>query len=176
MTSPPAGPVVALVIAVAVGLGVAEPNPGSDPDTGRAAVSVAAAPTACRPWSAPVDAPVVDPFREPAHRFGPGNRGIEYGVRPGQPVGAAAPGTVSFVGPVAGDLWVVVEHDGGDRSSYGPVLAPAVVRGQTVDSGTELAGAAPGFHFTVRHHDVYVDPAVRFDGACGQPRLVPIEP
>ena len=40
----------------------------------------------------PVDAPVVDPFRPPAGPYGAGNRGLEYGTRPGTEV-RAVPGS-----------------------------------------------------------------------------------
>ena len=74
---------------------------------------------ACLP--PPVAAPVVDPFREPACEWCPGNRGAD--VRRGRRarvVRAAAAGTVSFSGVVAGTRYVVVEHAaGGLRATYG---------------------------------------------------------
>ena len=48
--------------------------------------SVAAGTRPRRAWLPPVDAPVVDPFREPAVPVVPGNRGIEYGTAPGHAV------------------------------------------------------------------------------------------
>ena len=36
----------------------------------------------------PVSAPVIDPFRLPFGPYGPGNRGLEYATRPGQPAAA----------------------------------------------------------------------------------------
>ncbi|MFV0526395.1 MAG: murein hydrolase activator EnvC family protein [Acidimicrobiales bacterium] len=176
MPTPSAGPFVAILFVLAAGIMSAGPGPETPADPGPGPDAPVRVSDRCRPWLRPVDAPVADPFREPAHRYAPGNRGIEYGVREDQPVRSAAPGTVTFVGPVAGQVWVVVEHESGDRSSYGPVRSPVVVRGQAVAVGAQLAGAAPGFHFTVRRGDTYVDPQARLDGACGHPRLVPADP
>lgn len=126
------------------------------------------------PWLVPVDAVVVDPYREPSHPYGPGNRGIEYGVEPGDEVRAVAPGRIGFVGVVAGDRYLVVEHSGSVRSTYGPIGPPRVVRGQQVEAGEDLAPARPGLHLTARLGDDYVDPQPLIDGRCGRPRLVPL--
>jgi len=123
-------------------------------------------------WVAPVDAPVVDPFRAPAHRYGPGNRGLEFGVGDGAPVVAVADGRVGFVGSVAGRLYVVIGHDGGIRSTYGPLSRALVVSGQTVGAATEVGQARRGFHLTARIGDRYVDPQPFLDGRCGRARLV----
>ena len=68
----------------------------------------------------PVVAPVVDPFRDPGCAWCPGNRGLTYGVATGTVVRAAAAGSVTFSGRVAGTRYVVVEHAaGGLRATYG---------------------------------------------------------
>src|SRR5699024_4022539 len=59
----------------------------------------AAPPTGAGRYSPPVDAPVIDPFRPPSRPFGPGNRGLTYGVAPLTPVRAAGDGEVVFAGP-----------------------------------------------------------------------------
>ena len=48
------------------------------------------------------------PFRAPACAYCPGNRGLEYDAAVGSPVRAAAAGTVTFAGVVAGVRYVVV--------------------------------------------------------------------
>ncbi|MFP5489044.1 MAG: hypothetical protein ACLGHQ_12150, partial [Acidimicrobiia bacterium] len=53
-------------------------------------------------WYPPVEANVRDPFRDPGCPWCPGNRGIEFATRPGQPGTAVAAGRGSFVGTVAG--------------------------------------------------------------------------
>jgi murein DD-endopeptidase MepM/ murein hydrolase activator NlpD len=61
----------------------------------------------------PVDHTIQRLFEAPDGPFGPGHRGIDYGVVPGVKVRAAAAGRVSFAGPVAGNLAVSIEHEGG---------------------------------------------------------------
>lgn len=130
------------------------------------------------PWVAPVDAPVVDGFRAPPHRYGPGNRGLEYGVDAGEPVVAVAPGQVGFVGPVAGRRYVVVEHTGGLRSTYGPLQSAAVARGQQIAAGERIGVASTGLLLTARlgsgPAERYIDPGPLLAGRCGRARLVPL--
>lgn len=125
-------------------------------------------------WQSPVDGPVVDPFRRPGHRYGPGNRGLEYGAAAGTPVRAVADGVVRFAGPVGGRYYLVIEHDGALRSTYGPMSAVVVVRGQTVEQATGLGLASVGFHLTARLGGRYIDPQPLLDGRCGRARLVPV--
>src|SRR5689334_24427189 len=87
-------------------------------------LTVASPPTAAAPppsrvsYVPPVDAPVVDPFRPPTSRYGPGNRGLDYGTQPGDTVRAAADGVVIFAGEVGGTLHVTIRHADGLRTSY----------------------------------------------------------
>jgi len=170
---------VRLALATAASLAwlltVAAPGAGSPVGPG-APPEVGPHPAGC-PWVAPVDAPVVDGFRPPPNPYGPGNRGLEYGVEPGQPVVAVASGEVGFVGPVAGRRYVVVEHGGGLRSTYGPLRSSAVVRGQPVAAGEGIGEAAPGLLLTARlgsgPSQRYIDPAPLLAGHCGRARLVP---
>jgi hypothetical protein len=48
-------------------------------------------------WEPPVDAPIVDTFREPACRWCPGNRGIEFGTVDGDVVRTVATGEVARI-------------------------------------------------------------------------------
>lgn len=126
-------------------------------------------------WRPPVDAPVVDPFREPACRWCPGNRGIEYGTRPGAPVRAVAAGTVDFAGVVAGTGYVVIRHGDGRRATYGGLADRRVSRGDVVVAGTVVGKAAGPVHFGLRDGEVYVDPAPLLGRLVGRPRLVPVD-
>jgi murein DD-endopeptidase MepM/ murein hydrolase activator NlpD len=118
----------------------------------------------------PVLARVAVPFRAPACRWCPGQRGLEYANRAGAAVRAAGAGTVVFAGPVAGAVWVTVDHGGDMRSSYGPLRRVVVRRGASVAAGTVIATAAAALHFGVRVGGRYVDPAPMI----GQPvHLVP---
>ncbi|MGH9275254.1 MAG: murein hydrolase activator EnvC family protein, partial [Acidimicrobiales bacterium] len=89
-------------------------------------------------YVAPVDAPVVDPFRPPSSPFGPGNRGLEYGTDAGAEVRAAADGVVTFAGLVAGTRHVTVLHPDGLRTSYSYLDRVDVVVGQHVEQGHVL--------------------------------------
>jgi murein DD-endopeptidase MepM/ murein hydrolase activator NlpD len=126
----------------------------------------------------PVAAPVVDPFRPPATPFGPGNRGLEYGTRPGTRVEAAAAGTITFAGAVAGARYVTIGHADGLRTTYGPLatIAAAATPGATVEAGQPVGTTGARLLFTARlGADAYLDPAVLL-AASGVPptiRLVP---
>lgn len=124
----------------------------------------------------PVDAPVRDPFRPPACRFCAGNRGFEYATEPGDEVRAAAAGVVSFAGQVGGELFVVVDHPDGLRTTYGRLAAVAVGRGAAVAQGRAVGAAGPGTtFFGVRRGEEYLDPALVLGGAVAVPRLVPTD-
>lgn len=142
------------------------------------AVSVVPAPPAAAAvvFSRPTDAAVLDPFRLPEGPFGAGNRGIEYATGAGDPIHAAAGGTVAFAGPVAGDLFVSVDHPGGLRSTYGFVGNLLVRRGDEVARGERVALASGSFHFTVRLDGAYVDPEPLFGRRKVRVRLVPHGP
>jgi hypothetical protein len=121
----------------------------------------------------PVDGRVIDPFRAPEHRYGPGNRGIDYAVEPLSPVRAAADGEVIFAGPVAGTLHVTVRHADGLRSTCSFLADIAVHVGQVVKAGDVVGRATEVLHFGVRDpEDNYLDPARLFT-ATGRARLVP---
>jgi murein DD-endopeptidase MepM/ murein hydrolase activator NlpD len=130
-------------------------------------------PPAClRP---PVVGPVIDPFRAPACTWCPGNRGIDYGVPAGTVVHAAAAGTVSFAGAVAGTVWVTLGHAGGVASTYGPMMSLAVRRGTVVSAGEVLGTTSGAFHFGVRLDGRYIDPAPLLGRPPHLvPRLVPM--
>lgn len=122
----------------------------TSPAYGQAAVS----------YQPPVSGPVVDGWRPPPGPYGAGNRGIDYGTEPGQPVGSTATGVVSFAGSVAGTRWVVVRHGDGRRSSLGPLSAVLVASGATVSAGQQVGTAlGPVIHWGVREADVYIDPS-----------------
>ncbi|HEX5097214.1 MAG TPA: peptidoglycan DD-metalloendopeptidase family protein, partial [Acidimicrobiia bacterium] len=123
----------------------------------------------------PVDAPVADPFRAPAHRYAAGNRGIDYATSTDMPVRAAADGEVIFAGPVAGTLHVTVLHADGLRTSYSFLDRVEVSRGMRVAQGDAVGTASASTHFGVRDaQGEYLDPQLLFDGAVRmRVRLVP---
>jgi murein DD-endopeptidase MepM/ murein hydrolase activator NlpD len=124
----------------------------------------------------PVEAPIVDRFRSPGCQWCAGNRGLEYGVGSGVDVRAAAPGVVSFSGTVAGVRYVVVDHGGGFRTTYGRLVGVTVGSGDGVATGQVLGqSGGTGIFFGLRHNDVYLDPELYFVGARPtRARLVPL--
>lgn len=125
--------------------------------------------------SPPVEAPVVDPFRPPACEWCPGNRGIAYGARPGQPVRAMAAGQVTFSGLVAGTRYVVVQHADGLRATYGGLAATPLAVGDAVGTGALVGTAAGEVHVGLRRGETYVDPTPLLGRLVPRPRLVPTD-
>ncbi len=117
-------------------------------------------------WLAPVDAPVVDGFRPPDGQFGAGNRGLEYAAAPGTDVRAVDDGRIVFAGPVGNDLFIVVDHGDGLRSTLAFVEEIGVVRGQVVTMGQVVGRTGPGFHLTARLDGRYLDPALLIAGVA----------
>ena len=136
------------------------------------AAAAAPLPTCLQP---PVRGPVITPFQAPACLWCPGNRGIDYGTAAGATVRAAAGGTVTFAGSVAGARWVTVAHDGGMLTSYGPLQIVAVRAGMAVE-GADVVGTSSGnLHFGVRIGGRYVDPGPLLGAPVHLvPRLVPL--
>ena len=123
----------------------------------------------------PVDAPVVDPYREPACPYCPGNRGIEYGPRPGQVVVAATAGTVSFAGVVAGTRYVVVESADGLRLTYGKLATASVGEGDSVQQGERLGTTTEELFLGLRRGEEYLDPRPYLGRLRWPTRLVPTD-
>lgn len=124
-------------------------------------------------YQPPVDAPIADPFRPPATRYGPGNRGLTYDLAEDSVVRAVADGTVVFAGQVAGAQHVTVLHADGIRTSYSFLSGVLVERGRPVRRGDVIGRAGAGFHLGARDGDTYVDPAALFDASLVRVRLVP---
>ncbi|MFM7685377.1 MAG: murein hydrolase activator EnvC family protein [Actinomycetota bacterium] len=122
----------------------------------------------------PVDAPVSRPFEAPACQWCAGHRGIEFATGPGTPVRAAAAGTVTFAGVVAGERYVVVQHADGIRATYGGLAPPTAAQGQRVARGAFVGRTAGPLHFGLRSGETYLDPAGRLPVRVGRPRLVPV--
>ena len=91
----------------------------------------------------PVDGPIVRAFESPAHRYGPGHRGVDISAPPGTQVRAAAVGRVYFSGVVAGRPSVSIDHGNGLRTTYTPVSG-SVRKGDVVTSGQVIGTLQPG--------------------------------
>lgn len=128
-------------------------------------------------WRWPLPAPhtVLAPFEAPAHRYGPGHRGIDIAAgSPGAQVRAVAAGTVRFSGRVAGRGVVSVQHADGLISTYEPVVG-AVEVGSPVAAGAVLGAlgspselshcsGTPCLHLGARRGEGYVDPLLLLGG------------
>jgi murein DD-endopeptidase MepM/ murein hydrolase activator NlpD len=124
-------------------------------------------------YQPPIDAPIVDPFRPPATRYGPGNRGVEYATRPGTPVRAAADGVVTFAGQVGGQLYVTIGHADGVRTSYSYLASVAVRAGAHVQGGSVLGTTGARVHVGARRNNEYFDPTTLWSHR-GRAVLVPL--
>ena len=97
-------------------------------------------------WPLPPPHPVLRPFQPPSTPYGPGHRGVDLGGSIGEPVLAAGDGLVLYAGSLFNCDLISIEHPGGLRTTYTPVV-PSVHVGQEVvqrqQIGTLLA-AQPG--------------------------------
>jgi murein DD-endopeptidase MepM/ murein hydrolase activator NlpD len=119
-------------------------------------------------WVSPVDGQlrVARPFAPPPQPWLPGHRGVDLVAGAGTPVRAAGAGVVAFAGPVAGVGVVSIDHPGGLRTTYEPLVA--VVRaGQAVATGDVIGALAAGhpgcpfpvcLHWGLRRGATYLDP------------------
>ncbi|SDB91039.1 Peptidase family M23 [Raineyella antarctica] len=112
----------------------------------------------------PVPGTLVTAFRPPPEPWLPGHRGVDLLAPAGTPVLAAATGTVTYAGMIAGRGVVVVTH-GALRSTYEPVQASVRV-GQQVGAGEAIGVLQTGhagcvdscLHWGLRRGEDYLDP------------------
>ncbi len=122
---------------------------------------------------------VVRGFDPPDSRWGAGHRGVDLAGRVGEPVLAAAPGTVTYARMLAGRGVVVVDH-GSVRTTYEPVTA-GVGAGTPVRAGTPIGVLAAGhgdggsaLHWGLRAGQEYLDPLLLVPTTgSGRYRLLP---
>jgi murein DD-endopeptidase MepM/ murein hydrolase activator NlpD len=124
---------------------------------------------------------VVRPFQPPPAPWLAGHRGVDLSGSAGSPVLAAGDGVVAFAGWVAGVPAVSVDHPGGLRTTYEPVVA-TVRRGADVRRGEVLGtlASAPShcapaacLHWGLRRGDSYLDP-LSLLGVDLRVRLLPV--
>jgi murein DD-endopeptidase MepM/ murein hydrolase activator NlpD len=124
---------------------------------------------------------VVHPFAPPDTTWGSGHRGVDLAGTVGQPVRTALPGTVSYVGTIAGVGVVVVDH-GTTRTTYQPVeaqvevgaeVAAGAVLGRLTWYGTHCLPAAC-LHWGLVEGDRYLDP-LTLVGGPSPVRLLPLD-
>lgn len=169
-------PVVVALLAFSVS--AASPTADAAAGLARPAVGLELGTSALR-WVWPVHpVRIVVAYIAPAHRFGPGHRGIDLAAAAGAEVRAPADGVIAFTGSIAGRGVVTIDHDGGLVTTLEPVDG-AVAVGQRVDRGqrvgvTSVGGHAPPgtIHFGVRLSGEYVNPLLLF-GALPRAVLLP---
>ncbi len=170
-------------------LAVTLPGAGPIRTTGNAGAAPAApvaGPGSYR-WPLSGSPTVTRPFELPPQPWLAGHRGVDLAGLPGAPVLAAGAGVVAFAGSVAGVGVLSIDHPGGLRTTYQPVL-PGVSRGTQVAAGEpigELLAGHPGcpvaacLHWGLRHGDDYLDPLSLLTSArvrlypVNRPRLTP---
>ena len=171
---------LAVVLLVLAGVALAVPgrtaSAASEPGSRPPGAPTSGPPVGCGAYRPPVDAPVVDAFRLPDGHYGAGNRGLEYGTSPGQPVRAIGAGRVSFAGAVAGRISVSIRHLDGRVSSMTGLSRADVVRGELVARGGIVGVAGATTHLGVRVDGRYVDPAPLLCAGRRRAVLVPGRP
>ncbi|MEO8108212.1 MAG: M23 family metallopeptidase [Actinomycetes bacterium] len=106
-----------------------------------------------------------------AETYAPGHRGVDLRAWPGQVVRSVLPGSVQFVGKVAGRPIVVIAHDGDVLTTYLPIR-PSVRVGDVVSSADPIGRLAaaphcstgPCLHWGARRHFAYFDPLTLLPG------------
>lgn len=130
-------------------------------------------------WPLSPQPAVVSGFDPPDSPYGTGHRGVDLEGRPGQPVLAAAGGTVTFAGSLAGRGVVVVSH-GTTRSTYEPVrsevdVGDVVASGQVIGVLQATAGhcwPATCLHWGLIEGETYLNPLTLV--GAGPVRLLPL--
>jgi murein DD-endopeptidase MepM/ murein hydrolase activator NlpD len=173
----------AVVSAVAVG---SLPGPDRAAPTGPGATGFASAEAApvYGTYAWPVRGEVIRPFEPPEDPYGSGHRGIDIAASLGTPVRAAQGGTVAFAGPVAGSLFVSIDHPDGVRTTYSWLSEVRVRAGDPVERGSSIGVTGPGhpgidpshLHFGARFAGQYIDPMLLLErSVVGLVRLAPLE-
>lgn len=146
------------VVVMTAGALLAGPTPALA-DGARRPTSPAAERAPSPRFAHPVDAAVIEGFGATSQPYGPGNRGLDYGVRAGSTVRSVGPGRVVFAGWVAGRRFVTVQHPDGLRSSYSYLSRIDVRVGQSVRMSTPLGLTSEEFQLGFRRGAIYIDPA-----------------
>ena len=125
-------------------------------------------------YAVPLYGTLVRDYDAPDDPYAPGHRGADVAAEPGTPVRASAGGEVTFVGVVAGNRTVTVEHADDIRTSYSylatTTVSPSdiVERGQiigTVGDGHPDEALPPHVHLSARRGDFYFDPLWLYVGS-----------
>ncbi|MEO7124742.1 MAG: peptidoglycan DD-metalloendopeptidase family protein [Nakamurella sp.] len=122
-------------------------------------------------FTPPLPLAVITDFRPAATKYGAGHRGVDLAATAGESVVAAADGVVVYAGKLADRGVVSIEHRGGLRTTYEPVLATVAAGDQVrrgdpigvIEAGHPPCAPAICLHFGARLPDhVYLDPLALF--------------
>ncbi|QFU87482.1 M23 family metallopeptidase [Amycolatopsis sp. YIM 10] len=136
------------------------------PAVSSAASSVVAAEEPRFTWPLHPRPQLIRGFDPPETDFGPGHRGVDLAAAADQQALSAGTGYVVFAGTLAGRGVVSIDHDGGLRTTYEPVV-PQVAAGHQVYAGQVIGTVAAGhpecavavcLHWGVRRGLDYLDP------------------
>jgi murein DD-endopeptidase MepM/ murein hydrolase activator NlpD len=120
-------------------------------------------------------------FDPPTSAWAPGHRGVDLAAKQGEPILAAASGTVAFAGSVAGKPVISIDH-GSVRTTYEPVVSTLHV-GDHVAMGQVIGVLGTGgphdhhdchgcLHWGLREGKNYLDPLLLLGSRDGRVRLV----
>ena len=106
----------------------------------------------------PTQFAIADSFRPPSCTWCAGNRGIEYVTPQQAPVHSAASGVVTYVGSVAGVVYVVVRDTDNMLVTHGRLASAQVSAGDRVSAGFRIGTSSGGLYIGVRRLGAYLDP------------------
>lgn len=132
-----AGGSLLLILSAATAAAAPADTPVGTPVTTADLTASATTPVPVADHRRPAPGAVLRPAEIPEQNWLPGHRGVDLAAAPGTPIRASAAGTVRFAGTVAGTPTVSVDHGGGLRTTYEPVIAQ-VRTGDQVSRGTIL--------------------------------------
>lgn len=121
---------------------------------------------ASTPYLRPVRGAILRHYEPPPTPYAAGHRGIDMAAPVGTTAVAANDGVVAFAGPVAGSLFVSIDHADGIRTTYSFLSAVIVRKGQLVKRGDPVGASGTGdgsspephLHFGARIGADYIDP------------------
>lgn len=167
--------VLALTLTVALGASVpasAAPAIAADTHTMRSADPALVADD----WVWPVSGfRILTAYVAPAHRYGPGHRGVDLALFGVRTVRSPAPGVVQFSGRVVDRDVITIDHGNGLVTTLEPVTS-SLSTGDRVERGEDVGVVSEGghtpvgaVHFGVRWNGEYINPIVLLGGV---PRAV----
>ncbi len=117
-------------------------------------------------WPIAPEPDVLTPFAPPANRYGSGHRGVDLAGSEGATIRAAGDAVVIFAGTLVDRGVISLQHAGGLRTTYEPVIA-SVTKGMRVRAGQTIGRLQTGhrscaparcLHWGAKIGEVYLNP------------------